>query len=270
MGEHPPLVMGILNLTPDSFHDGGRHATIEAALDRAEAMLRHGADWLDLGGESTRPGAAPVSATDERQRVIPVLRELRRRHPELPISIDTVKASVAEAALEVGASAVNDISALGDPAMAPVVARAGCPIILMHMQGTPRTMQRAPRYDDVVAEVRSFLMERVERAERAGIARERTWIDPGIGFGKTVQHNLALLSALPSLVATGLPVLLGASRKSFIGHLLDLPRTEQRLEGSLAAAAIATWMGVSMLRVHDVRATHRVSRMAWAIRGAAS
>jgi dihydropteroate synthase len=208
-----------------------------------------------------------VSAADELERVLPVLRAVRRAHPSLPISVDTAKAAVAGPAMEAGATAINDVTALGDPELAPLVARAGGQLMLMHMRGTPRTMQQAPRYDDVVAEVRDFLLERVARAVRAGIPQERLWVDPGIGFGKTVEHNLTLLRELPSLVACGLPVLVGASRKSFIGHVLGLPDTDQRLEGSLAVAALASWMGASMLRVHDVRATRRAVDMAWALRG---
>jgi dihydropteroate synthase len=267
MNSSPPLVMGILNVTPDSFHDGGRFAGVDAALHQAEVMVEQGADWIDIGGESTRPGAPPVSAEDELSRVIPVLRAVRRAHPALPISIDTAKAAVAGPALAEGATAINDVSALGDPELAPVVARAGCQLMLMHMRGTPRTMQQAPQYDDVVAEVRSFLLERVALAERAGVARDRLWIDPGIGFGKTVEHNLALLRELPSLVACGLPVLVGASRKSFIGRVLGLPDTVDRLEGSLAVATLSCWLGAAMLRVHDVQATRRAVEMAWALRG---
>ncbi len=259
--------MGITNLTPDSFHDGGRYVDPDVALHHIESMVRDGADWIDIGGESTRPGAAPVPADQERERVVPVIRALRQRHPDLPISIDTAKASVAMAALEAGASAVNDVSALGDPDMAGVVASAGCELMLMHMRGTPRTMQRAPRYVDVVAEVRDFLLVRAERAVSAGIRRDRLWLDPGLGFGKTVEHNLALVRGLPSLVDTGLPVLLGASRKSFIGAVLGLPHSSERLEGSIAVASLAVFLGVRMLRVHDVGATRRAVDMAWAVRG---
>jgi dihydropteroate synthase len=267
MSAAPPLVMGILNVTPDSFHDGGRYVEPSQALVQAAAMVAAGADWIDVGGESTRPGAPPVSADDERARVVPVIQALRQAHPGLSISVDTTKASVAHAALEVGASAVNDVSALSDPELAAVVADAGCDLMLMHMQGTPRTMQRAPSYGDVVAEVRDFLLARVDHAAAVGIRRDRLWIDPGLGFGKTVQHNLALLRSLPVLVATGLPVLLGASRKSFIGQVLGLPHTADRLEGSLAVASLASAMGVAMLRVHDVQATRRAARMAFAVAG---
>ena len=267
MSAAPPLVMGILNVTPDSFHDGGRFVDPARALARADAMVAAGADWIDVGGESTRPGAPPVGADQERDRVVPVIQALRQAHPGISISVDTTKASVAHAALEAGASAVNDVSALADPELADVVAAAGCDLMLMHMQGTPRTMQHAPRYDDVVAEVCDFLLARVAQAVAAGIDRERVWIDPGIGFGKTVTHNLVLLRSLPVLVATGLPVLLGASRKSFIGQVLGLPATGDRLEGSLAVAALAAAAGVAMLRVHDVQATRRAAHMAFAVAG---
>jgi dihydropteroate synthase len=267
MRRAPPMVMGILNVTPDSFHDGGRYVDPARALERASLMVDAGADWIDVGGESTRPGAPPVDAEQERARVVPVIHALRRAHPQLPISVDTTKASVARAAIEAGASAVNDVSALADPELVGVVAGAGCGLMLMHMQGTPGTMQRAPHYDDVVAEVRDHLLARAELAVQGGVGKDLIMIDPGIGFGKTLQHNLALLRALPSFVATGLPVLLGASRKSFIGQVLELPDTADRLEGSLAVASLAAWMGVAMLRVHDVQATRRAVDMTWAIAG---
>lgn len=267
MSASAPLVMGILNVTPDSFHDGGSFVAVEAALRQVDTMVAQGADWIDVGGESTRPGAPEVSADEELARVVPIIQAVRRAHPRLCVSVDTAKAAVAHAALQVGATAINDVTALGDPEMSGVVAAAGCPLMLMHMQGTPRTMQHEPRYGDVVDEVCAFLLDRVERAERAGISRERVWIDPGIGFGKTVEHNLALLRGMPTLVATGLPVLVGASRKSFIGRVLHQPRTEERLEGSLAVASLAAWLGASMVRVHDVQATRRAVDMAWAVRG---
>ena len=202
--------------------------------------------------------------------MVPVVRALHLAHPNLPISVDTSKAAVAHAALLAGASAVNDISGLSDPEMAQVVCAAGCDLMLMHMQGSPRTMQHRPHYEDVVSDVRAFLLERVAQAQAAGIPRDRLLIDPGIGFGKTVQHNLALLRALPEFVATGLPVLLGASRKSFIGHVSALSNSADRLEGSLAVASLAAWMGVAMLRVHDVGATCRAVEVIRAIRGGAA
>ena len=263
MGISPPLVMGILNVTPDSFHDGGRHDAVQAAVARGLQLATEGADWIDVGGESTRPGAAE-------ERVVPVIRALRAELPGLPISIDTRKAAVAVGAIEAGASAVNDVSALGDPAMAGVVAQADCQLVLMHMLGTPATMQREPGYHDVVADVASFLDERLARAVQAGIPRARIWLDPGIGFGKTAVHNLSLVRGIPRLAELGQRVLLGASRKSFIGQVLELPGTEDRLEGSLAVAAVATWLGVHMLRVHDVLATRRVLRMVAALQGVGS
>jgi dihydropteroate synthase len=263
-----PLLMGILNVTPDSFHDGGRYAHLDAALAQGGRLVEEGADWIDVGGESTRPGATAVGAEEEEARVVPVIRALKGTFPRLPLSVDTSRASVARAALEAGAAGINDVTALGDPQMAPLAAAWGCDLMLMHMQGSPRTMQRDPLYQDVLAEVREFLLARTERAATAGVDRERIWIDPGIGFGKTVAHNLALVRGLPVLAATGQPVLLGASRKSFIGQILDLPATDDRLEGSLAVATVATWLGVAMLRVHDVLATRRAVGMAWALRGA--
>ncbi|MFH1465519.1 MAG: dihydropteroate synthase [Pseudomonadota bacterium] len=262
-----PLIMGILNVTPDSFHDGGRYAHLDAAVAQAGRMVDEGADWIDVGGESTRPGAAAVEADEERARIVPVISALRGAFPRLSISVDTSKAAVARAALEAGARGVNDVTALADPGMAPLAAAWGCELMLMHMLGSPRTMQRDPYYEDVLTEVRDFLLARVARAEAAGVTRAHIWVDPGIGFGKTLAHNLALVRGLPVLAATGLPVLLGPSRKSFIGQALDLPVTAERLEGSLAVAAVATWLGVAMLRVHDVQATRRAARMAWALRG---
>jgi len=258
--------MGILNVTPDSFHDGGRHCDAQRALTQGRRMAAEGADWIDVGGESTRPGAQPVDPAQERRRVVPVIRALRRALPAMPISVDSSRASVAQAALQAGATAVNDVSALGDPEMAWLAAESGCDLVLMHMRGSPTDMQREPRYDDVVAEDREFLLARAQRAMEAGVARQRIWIDPGIGFGKTVEHNLALIRGLPVLSDSGFPVLLGASRKSFIGHLLDLPSTEDRLEGSLSVAALAVWLGARMLRVHDVLQTRRAVDVAVAIR----
>ena len=267
-----PLVMGILNVTPDSFSDGGRYLSPDAAIRRAEQFVSEGADWIDIGGESTRPGSQPVPLEEELRRVIPVIRALAGR-VRVPISIDTSKAEVARRAVEHGAAMVNDVTALrGDPRMAAVVARAKVPVILMHMRGTPRTMQRAPRYHDVVAEVRTFLADARRRAEQAGIPRERILLDPGLGFGKTVTHNLLLLRHLDELVALGQPVVLGPSRKSFIGRILVAPPArrdtsspawtvparseaivEERLAGTLACVAAAARHGVQIVRVHDVK-----------------
>lgn len=253
-----PLIMGIVNLTPDSFSDGGRLPTVEAAVAHAQTLLAEGADILDLGGESTRPGADPVPVDEEIARTVPVITALRAAGVAAPISIDTRNAATARAALAAGAVMVNDVSALThDPEMAGVVAEAGVPVCLMHAKGDPRTMQDDPRYDDVLAEVRDHLAARVAAAEAAGIARHRILIDPGIGFGKTLAHNLALLRGLPALVALGLPVLVGASRKRFIGILGGVDRPDARLGGSVAAALFAAARGARVLRVHDVGQTRQ-------------
>jgi dihydropteroate synthase len=258
-------VIGILNVTPDSFSDGGRYADADAAIARGIEMAEEGADAIDIGGESTRPGSEPVPAEEELRRVLPVLRGLRRVL-SLPISVDTYKAEVARRALDEGADLVNDVSALRfDPEMAAVVARERVPVVLMHMQGTPRTMQLAPHYRDVTAEVAAFLRERVEAAVEAGIARERIILDPGIGFGKTLEHNLTLLRNLPSLASLGRPLLVGVSRKAFIGRILGVD-ADQRLEGSLAAAVAAVFGGAGLVRVHDVKETVRALKIADAIR----
>lgn len=264
-------VMGILNVTPDSFSDGGRYPDVASAVARGVEMVRQGASIVDVGGESTRPGAAGVTAAEELERVIPVVRELRRRIAA-PISIDTTKEEVARGALDAGADLVNDISALRfDPAMVRLVARENVPLVLMHMQGRPRTMQLAPRYRDVVGEVTAFLRERVAFAVDNGVAAERIVVDPGIGFGKGLDHNLALLRHLGALGEIGRPVLVGLSRKSFLGRLLE-PGADTgapgRLEGSLAGVAAAVLAGAHMVRVHDVPETCRAVRVADAIRGA--
>jgi dihydropteroate synthase len=260
------VVMGIVNVTPDSFYDGGQRFDTGRAVDDAVEMIDFGAEILDIGGESTRPGAQAVSLDEELRRVLPVIRELRKRC-SVPISIDTYKEAVARAALDSGADIVNDISALRfDPEMAALVAREGVPLILMHMQGVPRTMQREPRYQDVVGEVRDFLAERVRAANQAGIAQEQIIIDPGIGFGKTLAHNLALLKNLQSLISLGQPLLIGVSRKAFIGKILNAAGPEERLEGSVAAGVAAALSGANILRVHDVSETVRAFRVADAIR----
>lgn len=250
-----PLVMGVVNVTPDSFSDGGRLASLESALAHALTLDADGADILDIGGESTRPGAEPVSAAEEIARTLPLLTALRPRTTRR-LSIDTCKPEVAEAAVRAGADIWNDVTALGTPGAADLAAELGCGVVLMHMQGEPRTMQAAPHYDDVLAEVCAFLEARAEAALSAGVARERIWLDPGIGFGKTLEHNLALLSGLPALVALGFPVLLGASRKRFIAAIG--PGGEDpgdRLGGSLAAALAGAQAGVAAVRVHDVAQT---------------
>lgn len=258
--------MGILNVTPDSFSDGGRYANPETALRHAEWMARDGAQIVDVGGESTRPGAVPVPLAEELRRVIPVIR-LIAKHLPVAISIDTMNAEVARCAIEEGAAVVNDVSALRhDSNMAEVVAKAKVPVILMHMRGTPQTMQRAPRYRDVVAEVKRFLGDAIERAVAAGIAASRILIDPGLGFGKTVGHNLELLHRLDAFKDLGCPLVIGPSRKSFIGAALQLP-IEERLEGTLACIAYAIRHQVAMVRVHDVQPTVRFIAMWQAIQG---
>jgi dihydropteroate synthase len=262
-----PLVMGVVNVTPDSFSDGGRFLEADAAVAHALTLVEAGADLLDLGGESSRPGAEPVSVATEMERVVPVLRDLRPR-VDVPISIDTTKAAVARAALDLGADVVNDISGLrSDPEMLPLLAGSECGVVLMHMQGEPRTMQDAPRYDDVVAEVGRWLAHRLEALTEAGIAAGRMILDPGIGFGKRFADNLELLRHLDALRAGGRPLLVGASRKAFLGRLLGEPQPDQRLEGDLAVAAFCRQAGVDMLRVHDVRATRRLFRVLDALEG---
>jgi dihydropteroate synthase len=247
-----PLIMGILNVTPDSFSDGGRYVDPQRAVDHGLAMLDQGADILDVGGESTRPGADAVPADEEAGRVVPVIERLRRCSA-VPLSVDTMKAAVARAALDAGADIVNDVSALRhDPDMAGVVREAGAGAVLMHMQGMPRTMQAGPRYEDVVDEVAAMLQERLAACEAAGIARDALAVDPGIGFGKTVAHNLALLAGLDTLAASGRPVLVGLSRKSFLGSLTGR-EVNDRLPASLAALAFCVQQGAHVMRVHDVQ-----------------
>ena len=246
-------VMGILNVTPDSFSDGGLYCEPERALARAEAMLAEGADLIDVGGQSSRPGSEPVPAAVEQGRVVPVVREVVKRHAAL-VSVDTYRADVAAAALDAGAVMVNDISALRfDPDMAPLLAERGAAVVLMHMQGTPRTMQQAPAYHHVIDDIYGFLHERLQAAVQAGIERQRIVLDPGFGFGKTVAHNLDLLRGLDHLGALGQPLLAGTSRKSFLGHLLQRP-VDERLAGSLASALWAAQRGAALVRVHDVGA----------------
>ena len=242
-------VMGIVNVTPDSFSDGGLYLDPEAAVSHGLELLDEGADLVDLGGESTRPGAGPVAPEEELRRVTPVVERLAER---ATVSIDTSKAVVAEAAIGAGAAMVNDVTALrGDPEMAAACAEAGVEVVLMHMLGEPRTMQEAPVYGDVVEEVLEFLLERARVAEEAGIARERIWIDPGIGFGKTAEHNFALLAATDRFVETGYRVLVGPSRKRFIGSL-DGSGEDERVGGTVAACLVAARKGASAVRVHDV------------------
>lgn len=250
-----PRVMGILNVTPDSFSDGGAFVDPETALARARTMVEEGADIIDVGGESSRPGASPVSAEEEIARVVPVISRIRAALPEVIISIDTCKPEVMRAAVAAGASLINDIAALRSEGALEAAAELGVPVCLMHMQGEPRTMQLAPHYEDVVREVRDFLAERVDACVAAGMPRERLILDPGIGFGKTVDHNLELLARLDELAIDGLPLLVGVSRKSMIGALLGGRPANERLYASIALATLAAWQGAAILRVHDVRET---------------
>ena len=250
-----PRIMGILNVTPDSFSDGGDHLAPATAQEHARAMVAAGAAILDIGGESTRPGAADVPVPEEIARTAPVIAALAGG---APISIDTRKAAVAQAALVAGAALVNDVSAfLHDPAMAGAVAAAGAPVCLMHAQGTPQTMQADPRYDDVLLDVYDHLAARVAAAEAAGIARARILVDPGIGFGKTQAHNLALLARLSLFHALGCPILLGVSRKRFIGTIGQAPEPKARMPGSVAVALAGVAQGAQVIRVHDVAETRQ-------------
>jgi dihydropteroate synthase len=259
-----PRLMGILNVTPDSFSDGGRFLAPDAALQQVQAMA--GADILDIGGESTRPGAVLVDVTDEVARTAPVIAAIRAAGIATPISIDTRKAAVAQAALGAGAAIVNDVSALMyDGAMAGVVARADAALILMHAQGTPQTMQADPQYDNVLLDVYDWLAARVDAAVAAGIARNRIAIDPGIGFGKTVAHNLELLQRLSLFHSLGCPVLLGASRKRFIGTIGGAEAADARMPGSVAVALAGVAQGVQMIRVHDVGETRQALRLWFAV-----
>jgi dihydropteroate synthase len=262
------LVMGVINVTPDSFYDGGAHFDTEAAVEHGLGLADEGADVLDVGGMSTRPGSEPVSVEEEMRRVLPVI-ELLVSKTDVPISVDTCRASVARSALSLGASMVNDVTAFSDPAILPLIAETEVAAIAMHMQGNPETMQANPHYDDVVEEVFGFLDGAVRRAEENGVLRSRVLVDPGIGFGKTDEHNLSLIRATPRLSELGAGVCLGASRKSFLGRLLDLP-SEKRLEGSLAVAAYAIMTGARMLRSHDVAETIQVRTVLSAIDPAAA
>lgn len=260
-----PLVMGVLNVTPDSFSDGGKWNDPAAAEERARRMVEEGADLIDLGGESTRPGSDPVEVEEEKRRVLPVLERIAGK-VGVPISIDTYKADTAAAALAAGAQIVNDVSGGRlDPEIVAVAADKGAPIILGHLRGSPKDMMDAPRFTDVVAEVADELEANAVRAEEAGVSRERVLVDPGIGFGKALADNLKLLKHLGELVARGRPVVVGTSRKKFIGTLLDGAPPEDRLEGTAASTALAVAAGVSVVRVHDVKAISRVVRVAAAI-----
>jgi dihydropteroate synthase len=265
-----PLIMGILNATPDSFSDGGRYQDIGLAVARALAMAEEGADIIDVGGESTRPGAERIEAAEQIARVAPLLRALRRELPEsVLLSVDTSLSAVAAAALDAGADIVNDVSAGGDDAaMLALAAERAAPIVLMHMQGQPKTMQDDPRYQDVVEEVAGFLLARARAAEAAGVARGRIVIDPGIGFGKRKEDNLRLLARLDRLVATGYPVLLGASRKRFMGAVCGAARPDELLGATVATTALGVALGARIFRVHDIRENRQAADVAAAVRAA--
>jgi dihydropteroate synthase len=260
------VVVGILNVTPDSFSDGGDFLDPEVAVKHAASMLDEGADMLDVGGESTRPGSDPVSQEEEIRRVVPVVERILSVRPEAVISVDTYRSGTATAALEAGASLVNDVTALrGDPPMASVVGEAGCPVILMHMQGEPKTMQKEPHYQDVVREVRDFLAERAEYAVDAGVRPENIIVDPGVGFGKNLEHNLDLLHNLDAIVDLGFPVLIGASRKSFIERMTSVQEARDRVSGTVATTVLAFERGATFFRVHDVRANREALAVAEAV-----
>ncbi len=257
------LIMGVINTTPDSFSDGGEHYGKDAAVEHGLRLAEQGADILDVGGESARPGAEPVPADEERRRTEPVVAELVRRC-RVVVSIDTSKAAVAGAALDAGAAMVNDITALGDPAMGPLVARTGAALVLMHMQGEPRTMQKNPVYGDVLREIAMFLRRAMAKAAAAGVDLDRVVIDPGIGFGKTLEHNTEILRRLPVLASLGRPILMGCSRKSLIGNVLGLP-VRERLNATLALNVLSIAGRASIIRVHDVKEAVEAARMTTAV-----
>ncbi len=260
------LVMGILNCTPDSFSDGGSFITPHAALAHARRLIEDGADLIDIGGESSRPGADPVLLDEERRRVIPVIKKIRRELPEICISVDTCKSQIAQEALDAGADIINDISALRfDAQMAPVVAGAGCPVVLMHMQGTPKTMTQSAHYSDVVADVIQFLKERIQWAISQGINEKNLIIDPGLGFGKKPQHNTEILKKLSQFKNLNRPIILGTSRKSYQGARIERPVAE-RLEESISSSVIGALAGADIVRVHDVKAVKSALLVADALR----
>lgn len=257
-------IMGVINITPDSFSDGGRYFDKDKALERGFQLIEEGSDIIDIGGESTRPGSEPISPEEEIGRVVPLITALRKRTDTL-ISIDTTKSEVAQAALDAGADIINDISALRfDPRMAPLVAEEDVPVILMHMKGTPKTMQVNPTYEDVLLEVKAFLEESIDKAQASGIKKEKIIIDPGIGFGKRLKDNLILINNLHMLEELERPILIGVSRKSFIGSILDSP-PEERLEGTIASAVLSVIHGAHILRIHDVSSVKKAVRVAEAI-----
>lgn len=259
--------MGILNVTPDSFSDGGKFNHTPSALQQTEQMLKDGADIIDIGGESTRPGSDPVSAKEQIQRTLPVIKAIRNAFPAIPLSIDTTDSLVAETAILAGATIINDVSAgLDDPGMLGLAAGLGMPIVLMHSQGSPKTMQDNPYYKDVVSEVIAFLDTRVNAALAAGVAKEGIIIDPGIGFGKRKQDNLSLLANLDRFVALGFPVLLGASRKRFMGAICDVTEPAELVTATAVTTALGVMAGVDIFRVHDVSENTQAAKVAWAIK----
>ncbi|MGJ0431377.1 dihydropteroate synthase [Methylobacter sp.] len=263
-----PLIMGILNVTPDSFSDGGQYSDVDAAVRQARRMLDEGADIIDIGGESTRPGSEPVAADEQIRRVVPVVEAIRQQvSADIPISIDTTLSAVAKAALEAGADIINDISAgRDDETLLALAAETDAPIILMHSQGTPKTMQDNPYYDDVVQEVLAALHRQIDAALKAGIRRERIAIDPGIGFGKRRQDNIDLLAHLDAFVATGYPVLLGTSRKRFMGAICAVSEPSELVTATAVTTALGIMAGVQIFRVHDIRENRQAADVAWAIK----
>ena len=264
------FVMGVLNVTPDSFSDGGRYADVEAAVAHAHALVAEGAHLLDIGGESTRPATfgdkSPLPPDEEKRRILPVIQRLAAEMPHVPLSVDTYKAEVAQAALDAGASLLNDISGLTyDPAMAALAAARNVPLILMHLPGRPRDLPLNPIYADVVADVLAFFQRQIAYAESQGVRQENIWLDPGLGFGKTAAHNLELLRRLPELKVLGLPLVVGASRKKFLGKILGMDDPDDRKEGTAATVALSIAGGADMVRVHDVREMARVAKVSDAI-----
>lgn len=266
--QNKPLIMGILNMTPDSFSDGGKYSGLDAAIQQVELMLSEGVDIIDIGGESTRPGSDPVAACEQIQRVVPVIEAIRQRiSNDILISIDTTLSEVAKAALEAGANIINDVSGgRADQAILALAAKTGAPIILMHSQGTPKTMQDNPHYENVVQNVLDALNESINAALKAGVNKEAIAIDPGIGFGKRKQDNLDLLAHLDALVATGFPVLLGASRKRFMGTICDVTEPSELITATAVTTALGVMAGVQMFRVHDVKENRQAADVAWAIK----
>ena len=258
-----PLIMGVINVTPDSFSGGGKPVSTRSSVALAKKLIAEGADIIDIGGESTRPGAAPVSVKDELARVIPVIESLTRLHPRIPVSVDTSKPEVAQAALSAGAVIINDVTGLSHPAMVELAVRTQAHVVIMHMKGVPGNMAKKARYGDVVAEVTTWLANRANELESHGV--KKIILDPGIGFAKTASHNLSILDRLDTIVALGYPVLIGASRKSFIGKILDKP-VEEREVGTQAVTAIAVMKGASIIRVHDVAGNIQAAKIAYCVR----